>query len=243
MRAPSASDLLAAWEQSAGLPHVRRALVLLAAATPGTPVDELAALPIGRRNARLLDLREQTFGADLVAVAACPACGRRVEAVFQASAIRTAEVAAEAVRSCEIGGHSIEFRLPDTRDLEACGSLDSLDDARSALLRRLVLRAVHDGKPLGPDALPEDVIAGLAAEMDCADPNADIRLAFACPHCGTAFEAGFDIGSYFWDELEAWVARMLADVHRLASAYGWSERDILEMSAWRRQAYLRLLAG
>ena len=243
MRAPSASDLLGAWEQSAGLPFVRRALVLLAASSPGTPLDQLAALPIGQRNARLLDLRARTFGSDLVALTECPGCGGRVEAAFQPPAIRTAEVALPEVCTCEIRGHAIEFRLPDTRDLEACDALDRVDDARHALLRRLVLRVVRDGQPLGPEALPEDVIAGLAAEMDRLDPNADIRLAFTCPHCAAGFEAGFDIGSYFWEELDAWVARTLADVHRLASAYGWSERDILEMSVWRRQAYLRLLAG
>jgi hypothetical protein len=243
MRAPSASDLLRAWEQGAGLPLVRRALGLLAAGSPGTPLDELAGLTIGQRNARLLDLRERTFGGDLVAVAECPSCGGRVEAAFHPSAIRAGDVVRPEVCTCDVRGHTIEFRLPDTRDLEACGDLEAVDAARDALLRRLVLRVVRDGEPLGPDALPEDVIAALAAEMDRVDPNADIRLAFACPHCAGGFEAGFDIGSFFWDELEAWVARMLADVHQLASAYGWSERDILEMSAWRRQAYLRLLAG
>jgi hypothetical protein len=241
MRAPSASDLLGAWEQSAGLPIVRRALVLLAAGSPGTPPDRLAALPIGERNARLLELRARTFGGDFVALTECPACGGRVEAAFQPPA--TAEAGRPEVCACEIRGHAIEFRLPDTRDLEACGHLDGVDEARHVLLRRLVLSAVRDGEPLAPDALPEDVIAGLAAEMDRRDPHADIRLAFTCPHCAAAFDAGFDIGSYFWDELDAWVARTLAEVHRLASAYGWSERDILEMSAWRRQAYLRLLAG
>lgn len=243
MRAPSASVLLGAWERGAGLPLVRRALVLLAAGSPGTPPDRLAALPIGQRNARLLDLRARTFGGDLVAITECPACGGRVEAAFQPPAFDTPEAARPEICACEIRGHAIEFRLPDTRDLEACGHLDGVDEARHALLRRLVLRAVRDGEPLAPEALPEDVVAGLAEEMDRRDPHADIRLACSCPHCAAVFGAGFDVGSYFWDELDAWAARTLAEVHRLASAYGWSERDILEMSAWRRQAYLRLLAG
>jgi len=56
------------------------------------------------------------------------------------------------------------------------------------------------------------------------------------------FDAGFDIGSFLWAELDAWAARILGEVHELASVYGWSEHDILEMSAVRRQAYLHLIA-
>jgi hypothetical protein len=35
----------------------------------------------------------------------------------------------------------------------------------------------------------------------------------------------------------------MRDVHQLASAYGWSEHDILTMSAGRRQLYLELVAS
>ncbi|HSB10234.1 MAG TPA: phage baseplate protein, partial [Blastocatellia bacterium] len=32
-------------------------------------------------------------------------------------------------------------------------------------------------------------------------------------------------------------------VHTLASAYGWRESDILNLSPWRRQLYLTLVNG
>jgi hypothetical protein len=34
---------------------------------------------------------------------------------------------------------------------------------------------------------------------------------------------------------------MVREVHRMASAYGWREADILAMSAFRRQRYLELI--
>jgi hypothetical protein len=50
----------------------------------------------------------------------------------------------------------------------------------------------------------------------------------------------FDVVSYLWGEIEDWAERLLRDVHSLAAAYGWSERDIVGMSALRRRLYLEL---
>ena len=40
---------------------------------------------------------------------------------------------------------------------------------------------------------------------------------------------------------DAWALRTLAEVHRLASAYGWREQDILALSPARRQLYLGMV--
>jgi hypothetical protein len=242
MRALSASELLNAWERAAGLPLARRALVLLSVCASDTPLDALARLSIGQRNAHLLALRESTFGVEFATLAECPACGERVEASFSADQIRAADVSVPEVCTCEIAGHIVHFRLPDSRDLESVSQLATVEDARIALIDRVVVRAVRDGEPVSTRALGDDVVSAIGAEMERLDPNADIRLSFACPHCAHVFDAGFDIGSFLLEELGTWADRLLREVHQLASVYGWSERDILEMSAWRRQAYLRLQA-
>jgi hypothetical protein len=74
------------------------------------------------------------------------------------------------------------------------------------------------------------------------DPQSDVELSLSCPNCGHAWRAPLDIASYFWSEVEAWAQRLLLEVHQLARGYGWSERDILAMSARRRRAYLEMLA-
>ena len=77
--------------------------------------------------------------------------------------------------------------------------------------------------------------------MADADPQADVQLAMTCPTCGQTRKAAFDIASFFWSEIERWSLRMFREVHTLATAYGWREKEILGMSAWRRQVYLQLV--
>ncbi|HKI02137.1 MAG TPA: phage baseplate protein, partial [Thermoanaerobaculia bacterium] len=61
MRPLSAPELLEAWERGLAGHPVQRALLLVAAACPGTPPEELARESVGRRDGRLLTLREWTF--------------------------------------------------------------------------------------------------------------------------------------------------------------------------------------
>jgi hypothetical protein len=77
--------------------------------------------------------------------------------------------------------------------------------------------------------------------MEALDPQADIRIALTCPQCGHGWNAQFDISGYLWTEIDQWAHQTLNAVHRLARAYGWSERDILELSPVRRQLYLGLI--
>jgi hypothetical protein len=88
MRALSAWELLDLWERGLAQPSLQRALTLLAAANPGTPLDALAALSIGQRDAQLLTLREWAFGAELMGLATCPECGERLELAFNVEDIR-----------------------------------------------------------------------------------------------------------------------------------------------------------
>jgi len=87
------------------------------------------------------------------------------------------------------------------------------------------------------------VVLNAAQEMMTqADPQADVQIALCCPACEHKWQEAFDILSFLWEEIDAWVYRTLNDVHVLASAYGWSESEILAMSAWKRQAYLDLVS-
>ena len=94
--------------------------------------------------------------------------------------------------------------------------------------------------PLGPVAR-EALEAALARTVAECDPQADIDLELTCPACGAQWRTPFDITGFLWRELEAWAMRTLRETHLLASAYGWSEADILALSAWRRQHYLDLV--
>jgi len=79
--------------------------------------------------------------------------------------------------------------------------------------------------------------------MSEADPQAEILLEVSCPACSYVSPAPFDIVPHLWAELDAWAKRMLREVHSLAVVYGWSEAEILRMSAARRRIYLDLTGG
>ena len=89
--------------------------------------------------------------------------------------------------------------------------------------------------------LPDEVATAAVERIAKADPHAEIALAVTCPRCGSGERAIFDIVSFFWRELEGFAIRILREVHVLATAYGWDEARILNMSATRRRCYLEMV--
>jgi hypothetical protein len=242
MRALTAPELLDAWERGRGEPPVQRALTLLAPACPETPLEALARESVGRRDARLLTLREQTFGSRLVSVTACPACGERLETAFEVADIRVPETGGgEETLRLPVAGRELTFRLPNSLDLAALALCADLEGARRRLLGRCLLAA--PGEELAVDRLPAEALQAVADRMAAADPQGDVELALQCPACSHAWQAAFDIASFFWTEVDAWARVLLHEIHTLASAYGWREADILALSPWRRRTYLELIGG
>lgn len=232
MRALPAPELLRVWEQGLAQSPIERALTLLAAAG-SEQKDVLAELSIGERDTRLLALREKTFGANCESLVACPGCGERLELAFSIADMRRAPKEA-AELSVDTGQHAFNFRLPNSIDLaEAAGARDERK-ARALLLDQCIL---NDGDKV----LPDEVVDRIAERMERADPQANVRLDLRCPVCDHVWQAVLDIESYFWTEIDAWAQRTLKEVHALASAYGWCELDILNMTPWRRRMYLGML--
>lgn len=242
MRALHASQLLEIREMGRGLPPVQRALLLLGAASPETPAERLAALPVGRRDARLLDLRAETLGPVLASETRCPSCGERLELELRTEELRGAssEGPPDPSESLTIRHQEYEvvFRLPTSRDLT---DVEMGEGAETRLLDRCVVEARKEDGVVAPEALPDSVVAAVSKAMAEADPLAHVELTLDCPACAHEWSASFDPAAFFWAEIEAWAPRLLREVHVLASAYGWPERDILAMSAWRREQYLSLL--
>ena len=239
----AAADLLAVWEGGRSQHPAARALTILAGVSPGTPVEELATIPLGRRDARLLALREASFGSTVAGVAACTACGEPLELSFPAPDVFPDVHPDAAALTYEGHGYRIVLRPPDTADLLAIAGHRSVDEARAALLARCVERAEQDGEPRAASDLPPAVADGAAAALADADPRADVWLAAGCPACGEFCTVAFDVASFLWEELEMAAEELLLDVHALAAAYGWPEADILSLPASRRRAYLELIEG
>jgi hypothetical protein len=242
MRPLSAPELLRVWERGLAQRPVERAQALLAAACPGTPPDALAQLNIGQRDARLLTLREWTFGPQAVGLATCPECGERHELTFNLADLRVVPEACDEA-TVSRGGYELRFRMPNSMDLAATGNLKDLARARITLLERCLLSAQKSGRKVRAEELSEEVVKAAADQMAQADPQADVQLVLSCISCSRQWQEHFDIISFFWSEIHAWACRILGEVDSLASAYGWREADILSMHPWRRQFYLEMVSG
>src|SRR5207247_8997277 len=172
----------------------------------------LAGLTIGERDARLLALREMTFGSELTGLTNCPECDEEIELSFSCSEIRPpAETAPPSELAVESNGREVRFRLPTSADLLTCRTPQEL-------LERCLLN--------GSDQFTKDFVAVAGDKMSSADPMADIHLTLNCPICRHKWEAPFDIVAFFWREISAAARRLLREVHTLASAYGWTESEI-----------------
>lgn len=243
MRAPTAAELLDLWEVGAGSTPVTRSLALLELGSPRPDADELAALPVGAREARLLDLRELLFGPDLVGISSCDGCGEVLEFSCPVQDLRApppreeqAEVAVSA------SGYDVLVRLPTSGDLAALAGERDPGAARELLLERCVVSATRDCSAAPASELPEEVVWALDERLAEVDPQADCRVELTCPGCGERRSLVLDVGAFLWAELDAWARRTVHDVHVLASAYGWTETEILALGA-RRRLYLELAAG
>ncbi len=239
MRSLTAAELLDVWEAGQGLSLPARAVTLLAAASPDLGWDGAVGLPIGERDRRLLTLREWLFGATVASVVACPRCGERLELSFAVRDIQAPALTDGADYHLTVDGYAVEFRLPTSRDLLRVADLDAETAAHHILMA--CVTASRDGQPVAADNLPAIAEEAIAARMAAADPQADARLALTCAACGHAWDVVFDITSFLWQEIETWAQRTLIEIHLLARAYGWTEGEILALSARRRRLYLELV--
>ena len=242
----SAAKLLQVWERGQRQLHVEKALTLLAAGHPENEPNMLAALSIGQRDAGLISLREQLFGAQLSSLTDCPACGERLELNFNVNDIRASASPAEAAISFSEADYELQLRLPNSRDLLLVTECGSREEMRARLFEQCVVQLAYHGQVESAkrcEEIPAEIIELAIGRLGDADPQADVEIALTCPECGHAWQTNFDIVSYLWSELHAWAMQLLREVHLLASAYGWRESDIINMTAQRRQSYLELLTG
>lgn len=236
--------MLNVWEQGLNRSLLQRALILLVAAFPEMGSDAIAELSIGSRDACLLRVRERLFGSRLVNSAVCPQCKGQIEWEQEISdiAVETTDRPTTHHSSLEIDDYQLCFRLPNSVDLaELEGS--NTDVALQQLLRRCILSAEHAGEFCDIEQLPEAVIQALNQRIEELDPQAEVRINLTCPECSHRWEVFFDIAGFLWAEINEWAERMLQTVHQLARAYGWTEREILNLSPVRRQLYLGMVGS
>jgi hypothetical protein len=236
-------EALGIWERCIGLSPAAAMLLWLSASYPEISAEQLPRLTIGERDTLLLDLQERLFGPQLEGVATCPHCGERLEFSMTVSDMRAGpartdltSLGSSSTQRMVLGDYQVEFRVPTIADTQNVTSLEQL-------LERCVIQVTHLGVSQKAGELPQPAVEAISQQMALADPQADVQLALTCPACRQAWSVAFDIASFLWDEINSWAQRTLVEIHQLASAYGWSEAEILSVSPTRRQIYLTMIGA
>jgi hypothetical protein len=236
MRALSNADLLALWENGRRLHSLDRGVLAVRASLSEPEEENVADWPLGRRNAVLAELHQAFVSSRLQGWTECSACGEKLEFALDCAAL----VERQRERSPEpIAANGGSFRLPTSRDLAAVAAER---DADAAAIRLLEACRIPDPSPDSPPMEWTQVeLEELGEKMIAADPLAEIVLGFDCPACHASREQSLDLPEFLWAELESLAKRLLHEIHILASAYGWSEGEILSLSESRRALYLEMV--
>jgi len=235
MRALSNAEFLGLWERGFRLHPVEQGLLALSAALPEVSHESLADWPLGRRNSALVELRDSCFGSSLHGWTACTRCGEKMEFEMDSRVLlkEAADQKPSPDEAIVVKGQS--FRLPTSRDLAQAANET---DCREAAIRLIERCRIGNGESVGWSA--ED-LEEIGERMELADPLAETRLALKCPACDNEWNETLDIASFFWEEIEARAKRILWEIHAFASAYGWTEAEILSLSETRRALYLEMM--
>jgi len=231
----SAAGLLALWERVATEPPGRRASVLLSWAAPDA---DPAGVTVGEENDKLLRLYQRAFGGALSGVVDCPACGEPLEVTVGVAQLigglaGAGAGAGEQLYESILDGHLLRYRVPSALDLTRP------PDSGRWLLEACLTEAVGpDGSPLGAGDLPDSVVASLEQAMADLDPGAELGLDLSCPACDREWSEFLDPVEFLSIEVEARAREAVEAVQALATAYGWSEAEILALSPWRMRLYL-----
>jgi hypothetical protein len=136
----------------------------------------------------------------------------------------------------EVGGEPVRLRAPTGTDQITWAQTDfnGPEAAREAVLRSLVL------SPL-PEQASEAWFDALEAILDEHDPLVRFSMDVVCPACDATGSYDVGLAGLALRELRGSQARLIGSVHLLASRYGWTEREVLCLPAWRRERYVSLV--
>jgi hypothetical protein len=234
---PDAASLLAAWEAGTDVAPVARGAAVLDVLAPG--ISSAMDIPLPRLAGLAARCHAQVFGADVEGVLECGACG-----VLLDVPVRLCDLVPSAVPPHDRDGapHTIAgitVRSPTTRDLAAV-SREFGSDGRGALLARCITAG---GRPVDIAALRPDDVDEIDELLESIAGDALPMIRTSCPGCAADVSSTVDAAGILWERVDELAPHLLADVARLAAAFGWRESDVLALSPVRRAAYLQLASS
>ena len=240
MRALTGELLLRARDEGKGKHALACGLILLSLAMAESDLEKLAELSLAERNLLLLRLHLHTFGPVLQGFGVCPRCCTQLEFTAPVAGLieHLQNQCHEVSMEWDENGRQYQLRSVTSSDLLVVLETPDARDAQTQLLQRCL---TISGEPSMGDET--SVTAAVIQKFEELHAAAELRCAVECAACCRRESLALDIAQFVWIEVRSAAKRLLAEVHELAWAYGWSERAILRMSQHRRRAYLEMLSG
>jgi hypothetical protein len=226
-------------------PWVVTQVIACGAADPAgapAPEEDVWRWTLPRRMQALLAAARASGAARVFALARCPRpeCGERTEIELELDSLALAP--GPDSFSWQGEGSRLTLRLPRGDDQRRWLEAPPPDAPELPLQMATGLVCEVDGAPREAAwRLPEPWLQGVEDAFAEHDPLTALSIAAACSGCGGELSAEIDLEELLLQELERAQQDLLSDVHTLASAYHWSEAEILGLPAWRRASYLAAL--
>jgi len=210
-----------------------------------TVVAQVGGLPLTLERAARLSVADRQYlirqlaavlGRDEVWLTAdCGACEQRFDLFVKQSELPLQEAGAGyPFVDLEQSDGRCRLRVPNGLDQAAVVELADAREARWTLAERCF---VEGEGALSAPRQTEEWLAAVEEALDAEAPQVALAARTECPECGASNDVALD--PYL--ALRSVSSSILDDVHSLASAYHWSEHEILSLPTARRRLYLELL--
>lgn len=169
---------------------------------------------------------------------ACEACGELFDFPLDLADLPV-EPSGEPGAVATVAGRARRLRFPTGADQMCIGALDDDEEAVRLLAASCVVTEDDEDVSALAARLSADDLIAIETALEEAAPRIPWAIGAHCPSCKVAHAIAIDVS--------AWRSRLaegpMIDVHEIARAYGWSERDILALPRRRRLEYLEFIRG
>ena len=198
-------------------------------------------ITVGRRLECLLALAAGEGGSAFNFPFHCAGCGQEIELELTLEDIGDQQREADLIETVEveIGGVPYTFRKPCGRDQEEWAKMVFRDQGDAVQSMICALALTHEM----PESLDQVTIDFIDEAMYEADPLVNFLCRVTCAECNSPNEFFVDLCDVALGTLGRLQQQLIVMVHKLASHYHWSEKEIFSVPHWRRKEYLDLIAA
>ncbi|MEX2565514.1 MAG: hypothetical protein WD431_06200 [Cyclobacteriaceae bacterium] len=199
----------------------------------GTSGNKIHAAQIvtAERDRILALLYISIYGEKIASTILCSACGQKFDLDFSLRELLnhyqpTVSVSDNGKFQLEPG---ISFRLPNGEDELGIQGLSG-EEAEKQLFERCLLDGNFD--------TDNEKVQLKMAELA---PVLSMEMQAVCPECSHTQQMQFDMQSFFLTKLKQERPLLIREIHHIASRYGWSQHEILNLPRNLRKQYAALI--